>query len=90
MCALAYMVKGLYHAPMITPLQCKLGRAALGWSVRKLATQSKVSVSAINRFEVGRTEPIPATRDTLQRIMEAAGVEFTNGDEPGVKLRAKP
>jgi len=34
----------------------------------------------------GRPVPIDAVaaiRDTL----EAAGVEFTNGDEPGVKLR---
>jgi hypothetical protein len=25
----------------------------------------------------------------LQRALESAGVEFTNGDEPGVKLTAK-
>jgi len=25
----------------------------------------------------------------LRNALEAAGIEFTNGDEPGVKLRAK-
>jgi hypothetical protein len=29
------------------------------------------------------TDPVAAIRTTL----EAAGIEFTNGDEPGVKLR---
>jgi hypothetical protein len=26
---------------------------------------------------------------TIQRALEAAGVEFTNGGKPGVKLKAK-
>jgi hypothetical protein len=28
-------------------------------------------------------------RALLRNALEAAGVEFTNGDEPGVKLKAK-
>jgi hypothetical protein len=32
-----------------------------------------------------------AAVQAIQRALEAAGIEFTNGDEPGVKLRkAKP
>ena len=29
----------------------------------------------------------PATMDELRSALEAAGVEFTNGDQPGVRLR---
>ena len=34
--------------------------------------------------------PVPAYQQALLRnALEAAGIEFTNGDEPGVKLKAK-
>jgi hypothetical protein len=34
--------------------------------------------------------PVTAYQQALLRnALEAAGIEFTNGDEPGVKLRAK-
>jgi hypothetical protein len=31
-----------------------------------------------------------ATAEAIQRALEFAGVEFTNGDAPGVKLRKAP
>jgi ribosome-binding protein aMBF1 (putative translation factor) len=70
---------------MITPVQCKMARSALGWGVRRLAAEAKVSVSAVNRFEVGHTEPIPITLEALQRAMERAGVEFR--PDGSVRLR---
>jgi hypothetical protein len=41
----------------------------------------------VNRFEREIAEPIPATRAAIQRAFEQAGVEFTNGDAPGVRMR---
>src|SRR5205823_13918214 len=70
---------------MIFALQCRMARAALGWGVRELAAAAKVSIDTVARFERG-DELKERTIDALQRALEAAGVEFTNGDQPGVRL----
>jgi transcriptional regulator with XRE-family HTH domain len=67
------------------PVQCKMARAALGLGVRELAALAKVSVDTIARFERG-DELKERTVEALQRVLETAGVEFTNGDKPGVRL----
>jgi len=71
--------------------QLRAARALLGWTQERLAEASGVSIPTIKRLEPG--EGLVQTRvdtlDKLQRALEAAGVEFTNGGEPGVKLRRK-
>ena len=67
------------------PVQCRMARAALGLGVRELAGVAKVSIDTVARFERG-DELKERTIDALQRALEAAGVEFTNGDQPGVRL----
>jgi len=62
-----------------------MARAALGLGVRELAAAAKVSIDTVARFERG-DELKERTIDALQRALEAAGVEFTNGDRPGVRL----
>jgi transcriptional regulator with XRE-family HTH domain len=61
---------------MITAQQSRMGRAALGWTVRGLAERAKVAVATVNRFETGGAVPIAATRGAMQAAMEAAGVRF--------------
>ena len=70
---------------IFTPLQCRMARAALGWGVRELAAAAKVSTDTVARFERG-DELRARTIDALQRALETAGVEFTNGDQPGVRV----
>ena len=70
---------------IFTPVQCRMARAALGWGVRELAGAAKVSTDTVARFERG-DELKERTIDALQRALEAAGIEFTNGDQPGVRL----
>ncbi len=70
---------------MITPIQCKMARTALGWGVRRLAAEAKVSVSTVNRFEVGHTEPIPITVEALERALQTAGIQFKR--DGSVRLR---
>ena len=53
----------------------------------RLAELSGVSKRTISHFEAGQRGPIPANRAALARALEEAGVEFTNGDQPGVRLR---
>jgi transcriptional regulator with XRE-family HTH domain len=60
-------------------------RQALGLGFRELAAVAKVSIDTVARFERG-DELKERTIDALQRALEAAGVEFTNGDQPGVRL----
>src|ERR1700726_1315463 len=67
------------------PVQCRMARAALGFGIRELAAAAKVSIDTVARFERG-DELKERTIDALQRALEAAGVEFTNGDQPGVRL----
>ena len=67
------------------PVQCRMARAALGWGLREFAAAAKVSIDTVARFERG-DELKERTIDALQRALEAAGVEFTNSDQPGVRL----
>jgi transcriptional regulator with XRE-family HTH domain len=68
----------------VLPVQCRMARAALGLSVKKLAAAARVAPQTIVRFERG--EKIrPSTVVSLRQVLEAAGVEFTKG-KPGVRL----
>src|SRR5580700_10269905 len=67
------------------PIQCRMARAALGLGVRELAAAAKVAIDTVARCERG-DELKERTVDALQYALEAAGVEFTNGDQPGVRL----
>jgi transcriptional regulator with XRE-family HTH domain len=67
-------------------VQCRMARGALGLGIRDLAASAKVSVDTVLRFERGE-ELKERTIETIRRALEAAGVEFTNGDQPGVHLR---
>jgi transcriptional regulator with XRE-family HTH domain len=70
---------------IILPVQCRMARAAVGLGIRDLAAAAKVSMDTVARFERGE-ELKERTIEALQRALEAAGVEFTNGEQPGVRL----
>jgi hypothetical protein len=38
----------------------------------------------------GKVSAYAATLEAIQHALEAAGVDFTNGEQPGVKLRKTP
>jgi transcriptional regulator with XRE-family HTH domain len=66
-------------------VQIRMARAAVGWGVRELAKQAGVAANTVTRIENG-ADAKQSTMDALQHALEAAGVEFTNGDLPGVRL----
>jgi hypothetical protein len=74
----------------ISSAQLRAARALLRWSALDLANASKVGVATIRRAEVAEGEiPITLANDAaLRQALEAAGVEFTNGERPGVRLSA--
>ena len=71
----------------IVPAQGRAARALVNWSRERLAEASKVPSRTIADFELGNTSPQRRTLAAIRAALEAAGVVFTNGDEPGVKLR---
>lgn len=73
----------------MSPEQCRAARGWLGWSQQALADRAKVSVSTLKDFEGRRRRPIANNLDAIRRALEAAGIEFTNGDVPGVRSRKK-
>jgi transcriptional regulator with XRE-family HTH domain len=66
-------------------IQLRMARAAVGWGVRELAAKAGITANTVTRIENG-ADAKQSTLDALQRALEAAGVEFTNGDQPGVRL----
>ena len=74
----------------ILPAQVRAARALLGWTREQLAEASKVPGRTVARLELGDGAPQRRTLAAIRATFEAAGVEFTNGDAPGVKLRKAP
>lgn len=69
--------------------QCKLARVALNWGVRDLALAANVSTQTIGRLEAGE-QLRTGTRDRIQTVLEAAGIEFiAESDDGGVGIRLK-
>lgn len=67
----------------------KAARSLLGWNQPKLATESGVSLPTISRMELsadlvsGHARNVYAVLDAFER----AGIQFLNGEAPGVRLR---
>jgi hypothetical protein len=73
----------------ITSELIRAARALVRWEQRHLAEGSAVSLPTIKRLEA-RPGVLAAHRSTvtaLRRTLERAGVEFTNGNQPGVRLQ---
>jgi hypothetical protein len=62
----------------------------LRWEQKDLAASSKLSLATIKRLEAkpGALQANQVTIEALRRAFFDAGVEFTNGDTPGVRLRS--
>jgi transcriptional regulator with XRE-family HTH domain len=74
---------------MITRLQVRMARTALGWGVRDLARKAGVSPTTVTRFENGAHTRVD-TVALLQEVLERAGIIFVPADEvggAGVRLR---
>jgi transcriptional regulator with XRE-family HTH domain len=71
----------------ISPEQSRAARALLGWPQIKLAARASLGESTVRDFEKGRRTPTVNNLAAIRGALETAGVEFTNHNEPGVKLR---
>jgi transcriptional regulator with XRE-family HTH domain len=61
---------------MISPEQCRTGRALLRWTLKDLARHSGLTNITINKFEHGIRSPTNETLAAIRDTLEAAGIEF--------------
>jgi len=77
----------------LTSAQMRAARALIRWSAEDLARETTLSVTTIRRAELTEDETSMTTANDLavRRALEAAGVEFIdgNGGGPGVRLRQR-
>jgi transcriptional regulator with XRE-family HTH domain len=69
--------------------QIRGARGLLGWSQIELAKAAGLSEPTVKRFETGLANVSKGAIAKMVAALEAAGVEFTNGDQPGVRLRKR-
>ena len=77
--------RGLFA--QMTPAQCRAARALADISRAELSGIAVVPCEVMEEFEAGGTVPSKDDLASIRRALEAAGVEFTNGAQPGVRLR---
>ncbi len=76
---------------MITRVQIRIARAALGWGVRDLADRAGLAANTVSRFENGGDARVD-TLVQMQDVLERAGIIFVPADDhagPGVRLRMR-
>ncbi|WP_253203601.1 helix-turn-helix domain-containing protein [Methylosinus sp. KRF6] len=71
------------------PEQMRAARAALNWSLERLAEASGVHRNTISNFETRKYDGEPEKLAAVKRALESAGVIFIkeNGEAAGVRLR---
>lgn len=78
---------------MIDGTQIRSARAALRWTVARLAQEAAVGVQTVVRLEAvdGLPPSRASTLQAVQRAFEAAGIEFvgTPDDGPGIRLHVQ-
>jgi transcriptional regulator with XRE-family HTH domain len=70
----------------MTPAQCRAARALLDLTQPDLAEAAGLGLSTVVDFERTRRNVSPDAIAAMKRALELAGVEFTNGNAPTVKL----
>jgi len=75
----------------MAPEQSKMARAALGWSLTRLATEAGIGRATAARFELGETVQLDSIA-AMERAFSNAGIELIEagrasraGGGPGVR-----
>jgi transcriptional regulator with XRE-family HTH domain len=59
----------------IQPVQCRMARAALGWSLQDLSVKTGVAKGVLNRFEFGG-DIRASKRDAIEAAFQGTGIDF--------------
>ncbi len=71
---------------IITPVQCRMARACLGWTQQDLADRADVAWNTIRNFETDSKRSDTRTVGKIAAAFEMADIQFLEGD--GVRPRA--
>jgi transcriptional regulator with XRE-family HTH domain len=73
---------------LVSIAQLRAARGLLGWSKARLAEVADLPLRSLKRYEAEDGAEVPdEDLESLRRVLEAAGVEFLNGGQPGVRLK---
>ena len=74
---------------MIRPVHLRMARAALGWSVKELASKANVHANTVARYEAG-FQAMSGTVESIEAVLLNEGIVFLDEDAAlglGVRLR---
>jgi len=74
---------------LITIAHVRAARGLIGWSKARLAREADLPLRDVKDYEAGEHVPDDAL-EAMRQALEAAGVEFLNGGQPGVRMKAPP
>jgi transcriptional regulator with XRE-family HTH domain len=75
---------------MTSPAQLRAARVMLGLSQAEVAARASLSVPTIKRAEADKGIRVSEeVRAAIRAALETSGIEFTDGEAPGVRLRRK-
>jgi transcriptional regulator with XRE-family HTH domain len=75
---------------VITGAQIRKARELLGWSRDRLAPRAGTNTNWLGLIESGKRELRPGEGERFLAALESAGIEFTDGEAPGVRLKRGP
>lgn len=75
-----HMSQTLSNQKVASPAQCRAARALLNWTQAMLAERAGVARKTIADFELATRTLHIRTRRDITATLEAAGIEFTWGD----------
>jgi transcriptional regulator with XRE-family HTH domain len=73
---------------VISAAQIRAARGLLNWTQAQLAARSGLSEISIQIIEKGVADPRASSLAAIEQAFERAGVEFTDGKQPGVRMRS--
>ena len=76
----------------LTGRQLAAARTLVGLSQAQLAEEANISVSTLKRMEAcqGKVSGYLNNILAVKEALEDHGIDFTNGDSPGIRLRKQP
>jgi hypothetical protein len=78
---------------LTTGNQLKAARALVGMDQETAAKGADLNVNTVRNMEAAGAGPIAGRAQNVQavqRVLEAAGIEFLNHGQPGVRMKAQP
>ena len=75
----------------MSPIQLRMARAALNWTVRDLATRARVNKNTVSRYEAGK-EIVASSLQRIEQVLIEHGIVFFEQDSKygaGVRLKKR-